>query len=654
MTRIVQVSLPILLCGVSSFAIASDDIKDVNTVNTKAQTISQQAINKQELTTRIEKITVESSATANKKPVGTFDAPVSNLEYDPRVDLQSRNMAEAQADVTIRGGIFENTGFRVGSATLFDPQTGHYFSEIPIAPEMLSGPHIFTGADNALFGMNSSVGTVDFGWKPINTAGSVSIGLGNNRFNLQSVHAGYSKPIDGAEDWTLGFEGEVSHSASDGTLASDDNNKNGDHDFERMSGRVQLLSSSSQTDVFFGYQDKFFGWPNLYTPFNFNETEDLSAELFMLNHKQTYSSNSNKTDSSFEITAYTRSHKDHYILSRENPDIFQAFHKTEVTSIALSGRHAQTDVFAWNYSAQYIEDSIESTSLENTFTSRNYYKISVLPEYKMALQKKQNLTWRLGAAFDDTNRDDSEVSLIGDVTWNQLNSDGSSKTVYFSYAEASQVAGYTAIGGSETGGLFRSNRLLERESTKNTELGLALEQDYWTLNAAIFYRQDNNLTDWTYSFDSTSARSANAVDIDSLGLELLTTHQLDYAKIITSYTFLKKSEDYNQALGDANIDASFYALNYPDHRVTLGAIWNPLDLLEIRVDNEWRQQQENALRNGDDNAFFTHLTLKFTPEQINALTITLAADNLWNESFEEVPDTPGRGEQYTLSASYNW
>ena len=62
-------------------------------------------------TNNIEQITVEVSATANKEPVGTFDAPVSNLEYDPRVDLQSRNMAEAQADVTIRGGIFENTGF---------------------------------------------------------------------------------------------------------------------------------------------------------------------------------------------------------------------------------------------------------------------------------------------------------------------------------------------------------------------------------------------------------------------------------------------------------------------------------------------------------------------------------------------------------------
>lgn len=619
MIRIRQTALLALLSSVATCSAASNDANE---------------------NSNIEKITVESSATANKEPVGTFVSLVSNLEYDPRVDLQSRNMAEAQADVTIRGGIFENTGFRVGSATLLDPQTGHYFSEIPIAPEMLSKANILTGADNALYGMNSSVGTVSFGWQPIKTAGSVSIGAGNNNFNLRRVHTGISVPLgDNANDWVVGFEGEYSFSESDGTI------DNGDHDFKRTSGRVQLVGPSSQTDLFFGSQDKFFGWPNMYTPFNVNETEDLSTKLLMLNHKQTYG-----TDSTFEISAYTRKHNDHYVFSRENPAVFQAFHETEVKSVAFSGRHAQTELFALNYSAQFIEDSIDSTTLENNFTSRSYYKASVLPEYQMRLEDDQQLTFRLGAAFDDTNRDDSDVSLIGDITWNAFSSDGSSQTIYLSYAEASQVAGYTAIGGSNTSGLFRSNYNLERETTKNLELGFVLDGLSWTFDSAIFYRKDNDLTDWTYSLSSTSARSANPVDIDTLGFEVLAIKRLANAEIITSYTFLDKSEDY----GTVDIDASFYALNYPDHRLTLGAIWHPTDIVEIRVDNEWRKQEENILRNGDDDALFTHLTLKVSPSQLQGLDIILAADNLWGESFEEIPGTPGRGEQYTLTVTYHW
>ena len=617
MNRTPHLIIPAILCSVTAFA--------------NANTLSDESA--------IEKITVEASPTANKLPVGTFDSPISNLEYDPRVDLQSRNMAEAQADVTIRGGIFENTGFRVGSATLLDPQSGHYFAEIPIAPQMLSGPDVLTGADNALYGMNSSVGTVSFGWKPIITGGSVSLGTGTNDFNLQSIHAAKNAQLDSLVNYTLGFEGEYSHSQSDGTI------DNGDHDFSRASARVQLASEHSQTDLFFGSQDKFFGWPNLYTPFGVNETEDLETRLWMLNHKQNYSDNSN-----FEVSAYYRTHDDHYIYSRENPSAFEAFHKSEVKSLGLSGRHAQSDALAINYSAQFIDDSIESTTLENNFTSRKYYKLSVLPEYKMALEDNKQLTFRLGAAYDDTNRDDAEVSAIGDITLNTQNSDGTAQTLYLSYAQASQVAGYTAIGGSDSGGLFRSNYNLERETTSNLELGLLLEEQSWQLNSAIFYRKDNNLTDWTFNFDSTSARFANPVDIDTTGVEFLATKHFDTAKLIASYTYLHKSENY----GAADIDASFYALNFPDHRLTLGAVYNPTDILEFRIDNEWRTQHKNALRNGNDNALFTQLTLKITPPQLSNLFITLAADNLWDESFEEIPGTPGRGEQYTLSATYSW
>ncbi|MBB1305812.1 TonB-dependent siderophore receptor [Pseudoalteromonas sp. SR43-5] len=616
MNRTPHIIIPAILCSVTAFA--------------NANTLSDESA--------IEKITVEASPTANKLPVGTFDSPISNLEYDPRVDLQSRNMAEAQADVTIRGGIFENTGFRVGSATLLDPQSGHYFAEIPIAPQMLTGPDVLTGADNALYGMNSSVGTVSFGWKPIITGGSVSLGTGTNDFNLQSIHAAKNTQLDSLANYTLGFEGEYSHSQSDGTI------DNGDHDFSRASARVQLASEHSQTDLFYGSQDKFFGWPNLYTPFGVNETEDLETRLWMLNHKQSYADNSN-----FEVSAYYRTHDDHYIYSRENPSAFEAFHKSEVKSLGLSGRHAQSDALAINYSTQFIDDSIESTTLENNFTSRKYYKLSILPQYTIAL-KNQQLTFRLGAAYDDTNRDDAEVSAIGDITLNTQNSDGTAQTLYLSYAQASQVAGYTAIGGSDSGGLFRSNYNLERETTSNLELGLLLEEQSWQLNSAIFYRKDNNLTDWTFNFDSTSARFANPVDIDTAGVEFLATKHFDTAKLIASYTYLHKSENY----GAADIDASFYALNFPDHRLTLGAVYNPTDILEFRIDNEWRTQHKNALRNGNDNALFTQLTLKITPPQLSNLFITLAADNLWDESFEEIPGTPGRGEQYTLSATYNW
>ena len=221
-------------------------------------------------------------------------------------------MAEAQADVTIRGGIFENTGFRVASATLLDPQSGHYFAEIPIAPQMLTGPAILTGADNALYGMNSSVGTVSFGWKPIITGGSVSLGTGTNDFNLQSIHGAKSTKLDSLNslnNYTLGFEGEYSHSQSDGTIDF------GDHDFTRTAGRVQLSRLTISNRFIFWLLKISFLVGQIYTPhLALTKQKSLETRLLMLNHKQNYAQ-----DSNFEVSAYYRTaQRSLYLLSRKS------------------------------------------------------------------------------------------------------------------------------------------------------------------------------------------------------------------------------------------------------------------------------------------------------------------------------------------------
>ena len=91
------------------------------------------------------KVSVYSEQVANQTPAATYAMPVSGLQFEPRVDVQARNLAEAQADVAIRGGVFENTGFKVGAFSVYDPQTGHYLAELPIAPAMLSTPRILRG-----------------------------------------------------------------------------------------------------------------------------------------------------------------------------------------------------------------------------------------------------------------------------------------------------------------------------------------------------------------------------------------------------------------------------------------------------------------------------------------------------------------------------
>ena len=76
----------------------------------------------------------------------------------------------------------------MGAASLLDPQTGHYTTELPIAPEMLSEPVIHTGASNALLGFNSSVGTVGYSWSKMTQGGSITVGAGDHDLNFQRLH----------------------------------------------------------------------------------------------------------------------------------------------------------------------------------------------------------------------------------------------------------------------------------------------------------------------------------------------------------------------------------------------------------------------------------------------------------------------------------
>lgn len=584
---------------------------------------------------------IDAQQTASSQPVATYESPVSNLEFEPQVDLQSRNFAEAQGDVTIRGGIFESTGFRVGSATLIDPQTGHYFAELPIAPEMLTTPSVMTGTENALYGFNSTVGTITYDWSRIADGGSLTTGGGDHDLNFQRLHHALTSPLGESGNWTWGTEAEVSRSESDGTI------RYGDHDFARTTGRLQLLGPNSQTDLFAGYQSKFFGWPELYAaPFGANETENLKTRLFMLNHRHDYATDG----SSFEASAYSRRHTDHYIFNRFAPNN-DFIHETKVHSVALSGRHLFDPAFALNYATQFASDSIKSTTLENTFTSRDYLKLSIAPEYSFQLKENETLTLQAGASFDDTNRDDSEISAIFDLAWLRHYDNGSSDRVYLAYSEASQVVGYTAIGNSpEPGQLFAGNPNLKRETSQSLELGLCLKRTDWSLEAAAFYRWDDDLADWTYTAANTNARTARNLDIETLGIEFIGTRRWGDLEAIASYTYLHKNEDYDAAL----VDASFYALNYANHRITLGTIWHPHPILELRIDNEWRQNEANSLREGSDSALFTNLGLSFYPQQIEGLELFFAIDNAWEDDFQDVPGTPGRGDQYSAGATYRW
>jgi len=62
----------------------------------------------------LSEITVKATRVANDSPASSYATAATALRFDPLTELQSRGIAEGQSDVTVRGGLFENTGFKLG------------------------------------------------------------------------------------------------------------------------------------------------------------------------------------------------------------------------------------------------------------------------------------------------------------------------------------------------------------------------------------------------------------------------------------------------------------------------------------------------------------------------------------------------------------
>jgi vitamin B12 transporter len=579
------------------------------------------------------KVITYSEQVANQTPVATFAMPVSGLRFEPRVDVQARNLAEGQADVAIRGGVFENTGFKLGALSLYDPQTGHYFAEITVAPAMLMAPRVLTGSDNAVAGLNAGVGTVAYGWRPIEQRGEASVAFGDYATNRQSLYQGVVAGIhDGAD---VAADVELARSESDGSVPF------GDHEFKRASGRVQIQAADSQTDFFAGIQKKFFGWPNLYTPFGFNETEDLHTTLYAFNHRARLGGSDY-----WQMGAYYRRNYDDYEFNRAIPGASNPFqHTTRVRAVSLEGRLTE-GAYQVAYDLQAMHDSLESTALTfGRFNTRDYYKVTFVPERTYATASGA-VRLRAGLSFDDTNRDKSALSPILEAALTRP--DG--QRLYVQYSEATQVPTYTALNSNPAAGLFRGNPNLGRAISRNLEAGVSLEQAGWKVEAAVFQRWDDDLTDWTFARGVT-ARTANAVDIGTLGFEVVATRHTDRYDLVLGYTFLHKDADY----GLASVDASFYALNFAKHRLTAALTARLGHGFELRVDNEFRIQEKNLLRTiGGDDAVLTSVGLYYLPPHFRGLELSALVDNLWDDDLQEVPAVPAARRQYSVGATYRW
>jgi len=621
MTRFTMRCAVLLMLLTFSFATWSDDV--VSSVKDE----------------EVSEITVRAARVANASPASSYATAATALRFDPLTELQSRGIAEGQSDVTVRGGLFENTGFKFGASTIMDPQTGHYAAELPVDPAMMSTPAIYKGIDSAVEGFNSAVATVSYGINRVKDGGYVSLGAGSDNLNFQALRFAYTKTRSSGSD--VGVAVSLARSEGDGSMDF------GDHEFARANVQLQHATDTTQTDLIVAYQDKFFGWPGAYTGFaSLPETDDTQTTLIVVNHRR-------KSDNGwFEAGGFYRRLVDDYDFNRTTiesgtPGSFE--HETKVLGAGFQGQQ-QSGRVSWRYGGQITSDElVRSTDLTNgSFTDRTYATFSVVPSIESNLASGSSLIWRAGATLDYSDQDSDAVSPLLGVTLSRTDASGSTK-YSLEYAGTSQVPGYTALN-SNPAGLFGGNPLLGREKAQQIAVSIERDTGDWQMRATLFSRRDDDLVDWSYATGAPFARQANAVDIDVIGFEAFFVRTWESVDLAVGYTALDKDADY----GTAQVDASFYALNFAKHRATLSLVYRFAGNFEFRLDNEYRSQEANPLRVGDDSTYLASASLRWSSSGNQRFSAALVVDNATDSEYQPFPGTPASGRQLSLSASYGW
>ena len=162
--------------------------------------------------------------------------------------------------------------------------------------------------------------------------------------------------------------------------------------------------------------------------------------------------------------------------------------------------------------------------------------------------------------------------------------------------------------------------------------------------------QSQNTQDTSGGWFGNRCYQANVVDIDVFGLQLLFSKSWQNVDLVAGYSYMDKDEDYQSD----TVDASYYALNFARHRATLALRIDITDRLELRLDNEYREQEANPLRASSDSAFINSATLAWRSSGGRGLGVALAADNIGDDDFQQFPGTPAIGQQISLSVRYDW
>lgn len=485
--------------------------------------------------------------------------PIQNLDElldrIAGIDARQRSNGGVQADISIRGGSFDQVLILLNGVNITDPQTGHYNLDIPIELSDINRIEILQGSAARVYGPNAFSGAINI-ITDGNRKSTVTSKQQAGSYGLvaQSLSGSY------ASDNFQSFA-SASYKQSDGYL------KNTDYKILNTFWQSKInTKNAGYFQIQLSAQSKQYGANSFYTlkyPDQFENTKTFLSSVEWNLEKPLFTLNTQ---------VYWRSHADKFDLFRYSSTNTPNFHQTDVTGTKI------TSAYDWTAGKTTLGIDVRNEHIFSNNLGKNMTKPKLVPfEKDSVYYTKEDNRLLITAMLDHTVKL-KNWTLSGGVstTFNKQFGISTNGGIDVAYNFNRQLSLYTALNTALRLPTFTnlyyqtathiSNPSLIPEKSVTVELGGKLTLQHFFANATFFHRSGKNVIDWVKQPSEDKWQCKNLTNIDAIGTDINLEYQFQnilIERVTLSGTYLKLNKTAD------NFDSE-YALDYLKNKIIFG------------------------------------------------------------------------------------
>ncbi|MDU1903878.1 MAG: TonB-dependent receptor [Dysgonomonas sp.] len=583
-------------------------------------------------------ITVISREDIQRAPVQSIQ---DLLNYAAGIDVLQRGGHGVQADITIRGGSFDQTAILLNGVNVSNPQTGHYSFDLPINLNDIERIEIIHGPSSIIYGASAFSGGINIVTKknPTHKAyGKVQVG-GHGLFGVEAN--GVLKSGTSTNQLSVGYN------------TADGYTPNNDYDILNLLWQTRMyVEDNSKVDIQLGYNKKQYGANTFYSAAYPNQYDKTNSYLASIR---------GETGSKLKFIpqVYWNRHHDTFQLIRgDESEVPYNHHRTDVYGANLNLQYT-SQLGITSFGAEFRNEGIVSSVLgkemdkpDGKYTkSDDRTNISYALEHNI-LFDKFSLSVGVLANYNTALRGNYKFYPNINTSYQLLDE----LKVYGSWAKATRMPTFTDL--YYTTKTHAGNTDLNPENSEAFELGFKYSKPFIKAYITGYLMEGKDLIDWIKENPDDKWESRNLTRIDRKGLEVGSTiffkefiPQLGNTTLQLAYTRQHQKKNSGDLISNFSLnylrDKFTAQISHPIYK-DISASWN----------FRWQKRMGNYLKYEDlkpttqvPYADFSILDARIN-WKINDFLINLSVNNIFDKQYYDLGNVPQSGFWMMTGISY--